>query len=84
MAALLQGVHAFAGWPTPGGGARATPDVGEEAIAQIAARLQVDRGLPPMERSGALTMEGRCVVAVAFGPAEIRCQAVRGSPASMC
>jgi HEXXH motif-containing protein len=59
LAGLLQGVYAFAGVADTWRALRAEGRLGEHAEAQFAAtRLQVDRGLTAIERSGALTNAG--------------------------
>jgi uncharacterized protein len=64
LAGLLQGVYAFAGVADTWRGLRGADGVGPVAEIRFAeARLQVDRGLTSIERSGALTPEGERLVA---------------------
>jgi uncharacterized protein len=64
LAGLLQGVYAFAGVADTWRALRGADDVGPVAEARFAeARLQVDRGLSAVERSGALTPAGERLAA---------------------
>jgi len=64
LAGLLQGVYAFAGVADTWRGLRAVEGLAELAGARFAeARLQVDRGLSAIERSGALTPSGEVFAA---------------------
>jgi uncharacterized protein len=64
LAGLMQGVYAFAGVADTWRGLRAVDSLAAVAQARFAeARLQVDRGLTSVERSGALTSDGEKVAA---------------------
>jgi HEXXH motif-containing protein len=64
LAGLLQGVYAFAGVADIWRGLRGADRVGPVADIRFAeARLQVDRGLTSIERSGALTPAGERLAA---------------------
>jgi HEXXH motif-containing protein len=59
LSGLLQGVYAFVGVADTWRALRATDSAGQVAEREFAeARLQVDRGLEAVERSGALTTAG--------------------------
>jgi uncharacterized protein len=63
LPALLQGVYAFVGVADTWRALRAVDGLEAVAQAQFAeARLQVDRGLTAVERSGALTLAGEALV----------------------
>jgi HEXXH motif-containing protein len=61
LAGLVQGVYAFAGVADTWRALRGVVPVAEARFAE--ARLQVDRGLSSVERSGALTPEGEVLAA---------------------
>lgn len=64
LAGLLQGVYAFAGVADTWRGLRAVDSLAAVAQSRFAeARLQVDRGLTSVERSGALSAEGEKLAA---------------------
>ena len=64
LAGLLQGVYAFAGVADTWRALRGAPELADLAERRfVESRLQVDRGLSSIEKSGALTPEGEVLAA---------------------